>query len=359
MPTSCAPANVTVTADSYNDSTQRDTGAPLHVTSCSSLPFTAAFHISAVKDAGDDGVRVTTDVTQPSTPAQATSRTVKLVLPVRVLTPNALAALFGGILCSDPTFARCMAIGSASSVSPLYSIPLIGKAYLVGSLTAPGIEIVFPPPFALALEGTIDLPAGSTTFSNVPDVPVTELKVTLNGGRNAAFIASCAPASGTASATLTSQNGDQTSTALAPFSVAGCGSSGGGAPRIGSASLSGLRRGSPSLRFKLSDILKLKSFAIQLPRGLSFVRRRSHKLRGIVVSGAKVESIALVRGRLLITLRRPVAGVLVKIGPQALHETAGLESRARHHRLGRLSLTLKVGDATGASTTATAPVRIR
>ena len=75
MPASCpaTPANVTVTADSYSDSTPHTTSAPLHVTGCSALPFTPAFHVTATKDAGDYGTQVVTDITQPASPAQATA----------------------------------------------------------------------------------------------------------------------------------------------------------------------------------------------------------------------------------------------------------------------------------------------
>jgi hypothetical protein len=225
MPTSCPTpaARYTVTADSYMDSTLKTTSAPLRVTGCSSLVLTPTFTVTAVRDTSDLGVKVTTDLQQPGTPNQATSSQVVLTLPPTVLTPNIVAVVAGGILCTDPTFASCTPIGSVSSTSPGYPTPLRGKAYLTGSLLNPAITLRFPPPFPITLSGSVNLLTGSTTFKHVPDIPLTDLRVVLNGGPKAAFTSLCLPSSGTASAKLTSQNGDKTATATDPFTVSNCG----------------------------------------------------------------------------------------------------------------------------------------
>lgn len=224
MPTSCpsTPAPFTVTADSYKAAAVKTTSAPLSVTGCSKLKLTPTFAVTAARDTGDLGVQVTTDLKQPGTTDQATNSKVVLTLPPLVLTPNLLAVTTGGILCTDPTFASCKTIGSVRSASPGYPAPLRGKAYLTGSLLAPAITLRFPPPFPITLAGSVNLLTGSTTFTNVPDIPLTDLRVVLAGGPNAVFTASCIPSSGTASSTLTSQNGDKTVTANAPFTVRNC-----------------------------------------------------------------------------------------------------------------------------------------
>lgn len=224
MPDSCpsTAAKFTVTADSYADSTVKTTRAPLQVTGCSSLKLTPTFSVTAVRDFLDPGVKVTTDLQQPGTTDQATSRKVVLTLPPLVLAPNVLAVVTAGILCTDPTFASCTPIGSVSSTSPGYPVALQGKAYLTGSLLAPSITLRFPPPFPITLTGSENLVTGSATFTRVPDIPLTDLSVVLNGGPNSVFIATCIPPSGTASTTLTSQNGDQTAKAKAPFTVKNC-----------------------------------------------------------------------------------------------------------------------------------------
>jgi hypothetical protein len=224
MPTSCPSpaARYVVTATSYSDSALKTASAPLNVTGCSALKITPSFSVSAVRDSGDLGVRVTTDLKQPPTPNQATSGKVVLTLPPTVLTPNLVAVVAGGILCTDPTFASCKTIGAASSTSPLYPAALRGKAYLTGSLVSPAIALVFPPPFPIMLSGAVNIVTGSTTFTGVPDLPLTDLQVVLAGGSNSAFTAACLLRSGTASAALTSQNGDFTASANAPFTVSNC-----------------------------------------------------------------------------------------------------------------------------------------
>jgi uncharacterized membrane protein YgcG len=388
MPTSCpaTPASVRLTADSYAEpTTPHAASGPLHVTACSKLPFTPSFHVTAVKDAGDDGVQVTTKITQPAKPAQSTSRTVALTLPASVLTPSAHAVLTGGILCADPASGTCKTVGSATSTSPLYPTPLTGKAYLTGALATPAIALVFPPPFSLTLRGNVNLATSTTTFDNVPDIPLTDLSVALAGGPTAVFSTTCLTPSGTATSTLIAQDGDRSIVVSSPFTVSRCttlgGSGGGGSggggggsggsskhpkagrPLIGSASLSGLARGVPRLSFTLLAGTRapgLSSFTIKLPRGLSFAATRRHgrlRVSGVSVSGARVKSLALSRGRLVVTLQRAVRRLSIKLGPRALRETRALRRAAKAGRIRRLTVGLVVHDAAGQATTL--PLRIR
>jgi hypothetical protein len=376
MPASCpaTPANVTVTTDSYSDPTPHTASAPLQVTGCAALPFTPAFHVTATKDAGDSGTQVISDITQPASPAQATPQSVSLALPGAVLSPNANAVLSGGLLCANPASGTCKTIGTATATSPLYPVPLTGTDYLTGTLSALKIVIVFPPPFALTLAGAVDVPHNTTTFTGLPDIPLSDLKVTLAGGKNAAFAAFCSPASGTASSTLIAQSGAR-ATVSAPFTVAGCSGSQGttgsspgtkasptGRAGIVSGAVSGLASGHPSLSFKLTagKNAKLKSFTVKLPRGLSFVRHRVHgrlKLLGVALKGAKVKSLSLKHGALLVTLRAPVNTLSAKIGSPALKESAALRSAAKHHRLKRLQLTVLLTNTAGKRTTSKLPLK--
>jgi hypothetical protein len=362
FPASCpaSPASVVVSADSYNDSTIQTGRAPLTVTGCGSLPYSPAFTATVVRDSSDSQVHVTTDITQ--TADQATSKSVSLAFPSSVLVPNVGVI---GALCSSATFAGCTPIGSTKAVSPLYPVPLTGQAYLTGSFTAPTITLAFPAPFSLTLTGAVDLGSNSTRFGGIPDFPLTDLQVSLNGGPHAVFEASCTNSSGSATATLTSQNGDQTKAVSAPFTVSGCVSppgggkgqppppSGGGKPQIHAASMSGLASGRPSLVFQLvagAKAPKLSSFTIELPSGLRFVRHRVGKrltVSGISLSGAKIKSIALQHGHLVVTLRRPVASAIVDVSPRALGESRSLRSQAKHRRLKSLKVIILVRDAKG------------
>jgi uncharacterized membrane protein YgcG len=388
LPASCpaTPAAVAISGDSYGDATTRSAPpAPLHVTACAALPFAPKFTVTAAEDSGDNGVKVVTDITQKAN--EATSRSVALAFPPAVLAPNAAAVINGGILCADPSFATCKTVGSASSTSPLYPKPLIGKTYLTGSLAAPAITIRFPSPFALTLNGAVDLATNTTTFSGLPDIPLTDLTVTLAGGPDAAFATTCTPPSGTATSTLTSTNGDKTVTVPANFTISNCvaapssgggggtggsdggGKSGGGGKSIGSrptltgGSISGLKRARPSVTFTAHagrNAPKLRSLLIGLPAGLDFVRHRvHHRLRvlGVRLGGARIRSLSVQNGLLFVRLRSPSARITVKIGRQALRESLGLALRARHRRVHSLMVGVIVRDASGHPTSLTLRIR--
>jgi hypothetical protein len=377
LPTKCSGLPQLGLSVTTYDGANATASQPLTVTGCSNLALSPTFRVTAVKDATDNGVQVTTDLEQPqpaSAPFQAAARTVVLTLPPTVLGPNVLGAL--NVICARPApYSGCTAIGSASSTSPLYPTALTGKAYLVGSLSAPSIAIVFPPPFPVSLTGSVNIATGATTFTGVPDLPLSDLEVVLAGGPNAVFSASCSPSSSTASATLTSQDDDKTATSRSPFSVAGCPGEGGTGPggdgttESGGGSPSGphspgVRHGRPSVRavsisrlgsglatlgfrvLKGSHAPKIRLVAIQLPGGLSF--RHGRLMTTVKTSGVRARSVRLVRGRLLIVLSHGVDNVTVQV--RDLRETATLERTAKHHRLRTLTLAVGITDVLGEGT---------
>jgi hypothetical protein len=371
FPDTCpaAPATVNVTADSYDTAAATAGSAPLTVTGCGSEPYAPGFSVAVTEDAHDSGATVTTDVTQ--TADQAPSRSVSLAFPGNALLPNLGVA---GALCANPASGTCTAVGAAAAVTPLYPTPLFANAYLTGSLTAPSLTLVFGAPFAQTLVGQVDLANNATTFTGLPDFPLTDLKVQLNGGTKSVFDATCKPPSGSATATLTAQNGDQTKQVTAPFTISPClesssqpssgsGRARGKAPRVDGASASGLTSGKPSLVFQVvagKNAGKLSVITVELPRGLRFIRHRVHgalKLQGVSVAGAKLRSVALKRGHLVITLRKAVGNAIVSLSDRALAESGSLRSQARRHKLSRLKLTVLVKDSRGRQTKV--PVTIR
>jgi hypothetical protein len=370
FPDTCpsTPAHVTVTADSYDDATATSGTAPLTVTGCGSEPYAPGLSVSVTKDSADSGATVTTDVTQ--TADQAPSRSVSLAFPGGALLPNLGVA---GALCANPASGTCTPVGAAAAVTPLYPAPLFANAYLTGSLTAPSLTLVFGAPFTQTLVGQVNLATNATTFTGLPDFPLTDLKVKLNGGTKSVFDATCKPPSGSATASLTSQNGDQTKQVVAPFEISPCalstssGSSGstkpGKAPRIDGASAFGLTTGKPSLVFQVvagKNAGKLSVLTVELPRGLRFRRHRVHgalKLQGVSVAGARIKSAALKRGHVVITLRSAVANVIVSLSDRALAESGSLRSQARRHKLKSLKLTVLVKDSRGRQTKPSVQIR--
>jgi hypothetical protein len=357
-PTTCpaTPQSFSVSADSYSDSTVKSVSAPLSVTGCSALPYSPTFAVTATRDSNDRGVGVVTNVTQSA--SEAPSRSVALALPYAQLQPS-----LAGVqrLCLNLASGTCTPVGSVTAASPLYPKALTGQAYLTGSLTSLTLTLVFPAPFPLTLVGSVNLVSNVTTFTGLPDIPLTSLRVALNGGPNALFSTLCHAPSGTATATLTDQNGDKSVKAPANFTIAGCPASGGGstpgATQVGAPRASGLASGHPSLSFRVTvakGAAKLHALTVGLPKGLSIIARRaSHKLtiRGVVLKGGAIKSLSLSHGHLVITLKRAVSSVTVTLSGRALAETAKLRAQAGQHKLKHLPLTVIAENAEGRRTT--------
>jgi hypothetical protein len=359
-PTTCPSTSqtVTVAADSYGDSTVKTASAPLSVTGCSSLSYSPSFAVTATRDTADNRVQVVSNVTQSAT--EAPSRSVALALPFAQLRPN-IAGLQR--LCQDLASGTCSPVGSVTAVSPLYPRALTGQAYLTGTISGLTLTLVFPPPFPLTLVGSVNLVSNVTTFTGLPDIPLTSLAVTLAGGPQGLFLTLCHDPTGTASATLTSQNGDKTATVPANFTIAGCPSAAGstGSTTVGgtaptSPSAAGLKVGHPSMRFRLKvakGAAKLRAITVDLPAGLSLITHRTgHKLtvKGVRLTGAAVKSLAVAHGHLVITLKHPVSSLSVTLTGAALRESAALRKKAAAHKLKRLALRVIAQNTTGKRT---------
>ncbi len=349
MPTSCPTpkANVTVSADSQTDATVKTTTAPLTVTGCGALPYAPTLSATAVKDTSDPGVTVGTTVSQAAN--EATSSKVVLGVPVKTLQQNPAAV---GLVCLDQTLATCKQVGTASANSPLLPLPLTGKVYLTQvNFSSPlALTIAFPPPFALRLDGTISLSANTVTFSNVPDVPLTRLAITLTGGPQSVYATSCVAPTGTVTGSFTSQNRDQTVNRQLPLTVHGCPPKA-GSPTISGGSLKGLAKRKAKLSFTLSagqNAPKLSSFKVSLPKGLSFIAK--NPVKGLSVTGATVKSAKVSGGKLVVTLKSASASLTAKLNSKLLKVSKGLSKKVKKHKVKKLKVKVTVTDSSGTST---------
>ncbi len=381
FPTTCpsTPANVTIAANSYADATVKSSQTPLPVTGCSSLAYQPKYSLTVTRDSGDRVVKVSTTITQGTT--ESPSSSIVLAFPSNVIAPS-----LGGLsnLCGTGSVSGCTPVGSVTAASPLYPKPLVGKAYLTGqstNISGLTLTLVFPPPFPLTLVGKVDLVNVAATFSGLPDIPLTNLGVTLNGGANGLFASLCAPRSGTSTATLTDQNGDKTTTDPAGFSVSGCpgkasgaggsgsaghrGSRGGsakvGKPKIVDATIAGLAAGKPALSFTADvgpSAPRLRSVTVVLPQGLSVVTRRGHGKRtlGVGLTGAKLKSATLSHGRLVIKARQAARRLSIRL--MRLRESASLKAKVKANLLKRLRLEVVVDNVKGQRTTASVAVKL-
>jgi len=204
------PTNCNETAFTGTASSTQGASAPLayrfQVGSCQSLKFKPSFKVSTqARTSRLNGASLDAKILYPATPPgnnQATSQaniaSVKVELPKRL--PSRLKTLQQA--CTAATFEsnpadcpRASVVGHATAVTPVLPVPLTGPAYFVshGGEAFPSLVVV--------LQGygtTVDLVGTtfinkqgitSSTFKQVPDVPVTSFDLSLPEGPFSALAA--------------------------------------------------------------------------------------------------------------------------------------------------------------------------
>jgi hypothetical protein len=89
---------------------------------------------------------------------------------------------------------------------------------------------------------------------------------------------------------------------------------------------------------------------VRLPAGLTFIAHQ-HRPVHISVRGAKVKSLSLSHGELVISLTKAVSNLTVAVGRGALKESRSLRAGVRNHRVRALGLTIVALHAQGQRTT--------
>jgi hypothetical protein len=117
-----------------------------------------------------------------------------------------------------------------------------------------------------------------------------------------------------------------------------------GAPTLFAGFVSGLAKGKPVVRFRLTagsnGAPKLRSLKVKLPAGLSFVAAQLRK--GVKVTGGGKVIEKLTQGQLVVTLASPASAVTVSIGSPALKVSAQLAAKAGKKKAGTLRVTVTV-----------------
>lgn len=361
LPTSCAAANVTLSADSYLSSTMESANAPLTVTGCAGLPYAPKFSAKVTKDSSNTGAKVVLTTTQAAN--ESASKVIEFNIPTTAIGLNLSAdtpCVTSGTACT---------IGTASATSPLVPSAALsnGTVSLGGTITTPTITITFPA-LGVSLPGVVNLSNDTVTFSNVPDIPLTNLTLTITGPNGSkAFTTTCKAADFVAK--FTPQDGNATQTVSSPISYSGC-----AAAPSSSGTLSGLATGHPGLRLSITHgkgAADLKSVSIRLASGLAFNRHAisSHKvcstkgkkkkcttttrISGLGVSGGAVSAVSLKAGHLVITLKKTAAHLSIRAAAPLLSETTALARKVKKHSVKTLAVTLKITDSTHVVTTTT------
>jgi hypothetical protein len=280
-PTSCDVHTTSVHAVGYGDSTA-DGQASFTPTACDALPY--APQLTATVGAKDQTAKgsnppLTTIITQAA--GESNSKSTKVTLPP-VLAPNP-AVLANVCPQADFNADTCppqSQVGTATAVSPLLTTPLTGPVRLVenpGGL--PKVVVYLNGVFSTRLVGDVTLGAGgtTTTFSGLPDSPISSLQLAFSGGNGGQFTAGADLCSTPVDITgeFLSQSG-KTATPSTRASVSGCPAGGGtGAGRWPTATvaLSKLATKSPTFSFTARrgvGAKRLQAIAITLPGPLSF-----------------------------------------------------------------------------------------
>jgi hypothetical protein len=198
-PTNCSQLHVTGSVS--GDMPEGSPGATVPVSSpfaaagCKDLPFKPTFTVSTQgKTSKADGASLDVKIASKGGPqaggGQANIRAVKVDLPKQL--PSRLTTLQKA--CTEAQFnanpADCPAasdVGTATALTPIFSHPLIGPAYLVshGGEAFPDLEIVLQGEgVKLILDGNTDIKKGitSSTFRTVPDAPISSFELKLSTG---------------------------------------------------------------------------------------------------------------------------------------------------------------------------------
>src|SRR3954471_14431679 len=280
-PTSCDTHTTTLHVTGNGNGTADGQGS-FTPTACDALPYAPTLTASVGskgQTAKGSNPPLTTTITQG--PGESASKTTKVMLPP-VLAPN--AAVLANV-CTQAAYASDSCppqsqVGTATAVTPLLVDPLTGPVRLLenpGGL--PKVVVYLNGVFSTRLVGDVTLGAGgtTTTFSNLPDSPISSLQLAFAGGSGGQFTAGDDLCSKPVdiSGEFLSQSG-KTVTPSTRATVNGCPSTGPtthGRWPTGTVALRRLSTSSPTLSFSAQRGVgskKLRSVALTLPGPLSF-----------------------------------------------------------------------------------------
>jgi hypothetical protein len=216
LPTSCAPATVTIDADTTRSSSFTPTG-------CDRVPFTPA--VSAALETTRRVVPSGATVALTLPAGQAHVRRAEMVLPVgTTLSPGVASGLEA---CTEQQFggAGCPAasqVGTVSFVTPLLGTLGgevyfgLGAPYRLYIVVAGGGVLV-----KLAGDVRLDPATGqiTTVFDGLPQVPFTSFALSFQGGAHAVLANPATCGAKTLTAVLTPWSGTAAKTATASFTI--------------------------------------------------------------------------------------------------------------------------------------------
>jgi hypothetical protein len=222
-PTNCSVRNITASFEAEQGGTT-EASSHFAVEGCNSLPFKPTFSVStqggtSKKNGASLKAKVTSGPGQDNIGGVVATLPKQLPARLTTLQQACLAATFAQNPAQCPAASN---VGIAKAVTPVLNEPLTGPAYLVshGGAAFPDLVVILQGQgVRLDLTGNTAIKKGITTstFSSVPDAPISSFELTLPEGPHSALAATLpAKAKGslcgtklTMPTTLTAQNGAQ------------------------------------------------------------------------------------------------------------------------------------------------------
>ncbi len=228
-PTNCGALATNTTLTSTFNATQT-LSSPFNVANCSALPFKPRFTVSSSSRTSKlNGASLKVSLSQGA--HEANIHSVVTQLPLQL--PSRLTTIQKA--CAEATYAAnpfaCPVgsrVGTATATTPVLPGSLSGPAYLVshGGAAFPDLDLLLEGDgVRVILQGNTNIKGGITTssFTSIPDVPVSSFVLDLPTGPNSALAANgnlCAHAL-IMPTTITAQSGAQVKQNT-EISVAGC-----------------------------------------------------------------------------------------------------------------------------------------
>lgn len=300
-PTNCAPLSTTSTLFSDMGSSA-EVPISMQVTGCESLSFDPklALSLSGKMGAGErPNLGVTVSLASGGSNIKSTS----------VAMPNGLAADLQAAKRACPladwdagTCSPDALIGTAEATIAITPEVITGKVSMVkvADSTLPGIGIQLEGRFASRLLGKIKIDKDSrlvTTFDSLPDVPISTLKLALQGGERGALVANKNLCGTTGKVSMQGAFVGQSGATASREATATCS---GVTLATGSllATVSGTSRSALKFKFSAPTGKKLKAVRFALPSGLSIAAKKVAKnktLKGTTT--AKLSGARTIEGR--------------------------------------------------------------
>ena len=176
---------MTLSANLAASSSIASLSTPFQVGGCGALGFSPKLAVDlsgGTRRAKHPTLSVT--ITQPAGQANSAASTVTLPLSEQVDNSHLK------MICTHVQFAANACppesiYGEATAISPLLDEPLSGPVYLAsGSHPLPDLLIALRGQISLNLRGEVESVGGRlrTTFSNLPDAPLSQFTLTMQGG---------------------------------------------------------------------------------------------------------------------------------------------------------------------------------